>query len=458
MSTFPIRRFALYSTLMFATTGFASVADISFEGNSLRVIGLTPDRNTGLDNIFVVYDTQGVRAVYHTDHPEAVKVYSYSNLGGGFAEELTQIETASEGVIIPSLVGNIGYIFEEDDKRYYCWIVNYKPYEFAISSVVPSSESNCDYSVLNVTASASPIHYYTINGQQRTLNREIEIEYDTQEWDSEINSYYRTTKTKYAESIEGEVIINPPAYCATYFTVSGDRFMKEWNWIQSKESEVVQPTAVSVQATAEQTGRDTTNDESYKSNEIKTESTGLGGSAPAQILFKAETTEGVVHNEWQMSGDPDFNSVEYRFNEQELDYTFNEEGTFYLRFIGSNADGSCESMSETFTVNIGSSDLKCPNAFTPDGDGVNDEWKVSYRSIIDFDCWIFDRYGHEIFHFDNPEQGWDGKRGNKTVGPGVYYYVIKATGADGKEYKKSGDINIIRHNINTNINGGGTTN
>ena len=36
-------------------------------------------------------------------------------------------------------------------------------------------------------------------------------------------------------------------------------------------------------------------------------------------------------------------------------------------------------------------------------------------------------------------------RGDKPVRPGVYYYVIQATGADGKKYKKSGDINIIRH-------------
>ncbi len=43
----------------------------------------------------------------------------------------------------------------------------------------------------------------------------------------------------------------------------------------------------------------------------------------------------------------------------------------------------------------------------------------------------------------DPSQGWDGKYKGTLVKPGVYYYVIKATGADGKQYNLSGDINIV---------------
>ena len=45
----------------------------------------------------------------------------------------------------------------------------------------------------------------------------------------------------------------------------------------------------------------------------------------------------------------------------------------------------------------------------------------------------------------DPSQGWDGKYNGKVVPAGTYYYVIKAKGADGKEYTKSGDINIINY-------------
>jgi len=152
----------------------------------------------------------------------------------------------------------------------------------------------------------------------------------------------------------------------------------------------------------------------------------------------------VIHNEWQIARDQDFEHIDYRFNEQNLDYTFTEEGTYYVRFMGSNADGSCETAGETYTVGIGSSDLRIPNAFTPNEDGVNDVWKVAYRSLLEFSCTIFDRYGNELFHFKDPTQGWDGKYKGKYVKPGVYFYVIEAKGADGTRYKKGGDINLIR--------------
>ena len=48
--------------------------------------------------------------------------------------------------------------------------------------------------------------------------------------------------------------------------------------------------------------------------------------------------------------------------------------------------------------------------------------------------------------FTDPADGWDGKYNGKLVPSGVYYYVIKARGADGKEYNLKGDINIINYN------------
>ncbi len=85
---------------------------------------------------------------------------------------------------------------------------------------------------------------------------------------------------------------------------------------------------------------------------------------------------------------------------------------------------------------------------------MNDIWKVGYRSLLDFKCWIFDRYGNEIYYFTDPNSGWDGTYRGKKVDPGVYYYVIEATGADDKKYKKGGDINIIRYTRSSSSTGG----
>jgi len=57
--------------------------------------------------------------------------------------------------------------------------------------------------------------------------------------------------------------------------------------------------------------------------------------------------------------------------------------------------------------------------------------------------------GDTITNFENPADGWDGKYNGKYLGSGVFFYVVTATGADGKNYKKSGDINIITHQTNS---------
>ncbi len=96
-------------------------------------------------------------------------------------------------------------------------------------------------------------------------------------------------------------------------------------------------------------------------------------------------------------------------------------------------------------MSIGESRLSCPNAFSPgDSEGVNDEWKVSYRSLVEFECHIFNRWGVRLATLTDPSQGWDGRYKGRLVDPGAYYYVIKARGADGKSYNLGGDINIIR--------------
>lgn len=162
-------------------------------------------------------------------------------------------------------------------------------------------------------------------------------------------------------------------------------------------------------------------------------------------------TDAVAFREWQISRTPEFDINDNVFNDTQFSYTFTEEGTFYVRFTAANVDGTCSYTGETYEIGIGESRLVCPNAFSPDSSpGVNDEWRVSYQSIVEFKCDIFNRWGAKIITLTDPSQGWDGTHGGKKVGPGVYYYVIRAKGADGRDYNLSGDINIIGSRQNRN--------
>lgn len=414
-----------------------SVATV--EGSSLKVIEVKPEASTGLNNIFVVFDSRGCTLRFAASNGYTARVYRYSNLGGGYAEEITEADRDATSVAVALAAQDMGYILEDGSSRYYCWVTDYALHLMSLRSVIPSDLPDCSYSVLDIDGSAEPITYYTINGQPRTLSREIYVDYITQEFDARAEDFADTPVRKVYESLGSVISISPPAYTSTYFEVSGDRFLREWGKEISYQTGLVEPTAVECSTKAHQ--------DEYEgeegSNVMKGDSNGLGGSAPADISFYAYVTEGVLHYEWQMSRSQDFENPEYRFYQKDLDYTFTEEGKYYLRFIGSNADGSCEAFSEVYEVSIGASALECPNAFSPNGDGVNDVWKVSYRSLIEFHCEIFNRNGQKIYGFDDPSDGWDGTWHGKTVRPGVYYYVVTAVGADGEKYKKSGDINII---------------
>ncbi len=90
--------------------------------------------------------------------------------------------------------------------------------------------------------------------------------------------------------------------------------------------------------------------------------------------------------------------------------------------------------------------MELPNAFTPNGDGINDIFKVKegYKSIVSFEAKVFNRWGKKLYEWNDIEGGWDGRSGGKNVPDGAYYLIVKARGADGKNYDVKKVINILR--------------
>ena len=69
-----------------------------------------------------------------------------------------------------------------------------------------------------------------------------------------------------------------------------------------------------------------------------------------------------------------------------------------------------------------------PNVFTPDGNGFNDFLKpFPYRYVESIDLHIYNRWGMEVFHTEDPEINWDGKNASskKECSEGVYFYTCK---------------------------------
>lgn len=111
----------------------------------------------------------------------------------------------------------------------------------------------------------------------------------------------------------------------------------------------------------------------------------------------------------------------------------------------SGADVSCV---DTLLVSLAANsccDLFLPNAFTPNGDGINDQLaiKTEHRfSHVMFE--IYDRWGQLVFSTNQASVAWDGTYLGRYVDLGVYHYYIKYTCDDGKTRHKKGDITLIR--------------
>lgn len=87
--------------------------------------------------------------------------------------------------------------------------------------------------------------------------------------------------------------------------------------------------------------------------------------------------------------------------------------------------------------------LYIPDAFTPNGDGINDTFGISGEAVRNFSMRIYDRWGELLFESDNASQQWDGSYKGKTVPQGVYVYQLTAQAPTGQHAAKKGTVTVV---------------
>jgi gliding motility-associated-like protein len=90
--------------------------------------------------------------------------------------------------------------------------------------------------------------------------------------------------------------------------------------------------------------------------------------------------------------------------------------------------------------------VKVMNAFTPNGDGINDRWLVTNGAACtnQIVVKVFNRYGNEVYSNENYQNNWDGTYKGKPVPDGTYYYVINYRLISGRVVPAKGDVTILR--------------
>ena len=87
--------------------------------------------------------------------------------------------------------------------------------------------------------------------------------------------------------------------------------------------------------------------------------------------------------------------------------------------------------------------LYIPNAFTPDNDGKNDNFKAYGMGIAGFSMIIFNRWGQPIFTSGSMDEEWNGTHNGKPVPEDVYYYHLKVKDIFEKEHIVNGSVTVI---------------
>ena len=141
-----------------------------------------------------------------------------------------------------------------------------------------------------------------------------------------------------------------------------------------------------------------------------------------------------------------------------LKFKKNIFGTFFIILFAQNSVANIIfNTSFSSTIHSQASDLKngskcevdelvTPNAFSPNADGVNDYFCLDgwQNCVSDFELFIFNRFGEIVFESKNPELCWDGSFKGKVLENTVLLFVVKAKTKSGTEFKKSGNITLIR--------------
>lgn len=139
-------------------------------------------------------------------------------------------------------------------------------------------------------------------------------------------------------------------------------------------------------------------------------------------------------SEYELVGTVDGNTLEYN---DDITNLYQPDYYYRVAAVRNGDEIKSYSNSDSVTVTFG---CFIPNAFTPNGDGLNDKFKAVGASVLDFNLAVFDRWGSKMFETNDINIGWDGTYKGELVPEGYYYYQLTVRGVRGKRVVKNGTV------------------
>jgi gliding motility-associated-like protein len=125
-------------------------------------------------------------------------------------------------------------------------------------------------------------------------------------------------------------------------------------------------------------------------------------------------------------------------------HTYADKGEYIVTLYTTSSAGCKDSISKKVEIRPEFT-FYIPNAFTPDGDNLNDYFSPKGSEISDFKMMIFDRWGEMIYQTEDIEKGWDGRanNGSKIAENGVYVYRIFVRDPEDRSHKYTGHVTLL---------------
>jgi gliding motility-associated-like protein len=121
-------------------------------------------------------------------------------------------------------------------------------------------------------------------------------------------------------------------------------------------------------------------------------------------------------------------------------YTIKDTGTYKL-----TVTNTCGSSTDDISIAPGLCNIMLPNAFTPNGDGFNDLFRVKYPFLVkSFLFTIFDRFGQKIFETTAMNKGWDGSYKGIAQPLGTYVWTMQVVDTKNASQSYNGIVTLIR--------------
>lgn len=335
-----------------------------------------------------------------------------------------------------------GYFVEHTDALpEYTYLIDYTAhqpkYETLVAEIEPADP--CAKVRLTPGGNLNPMIYYTPSGVRRVLPFKAELKTESLRWEEAARHFSPYTHTEIIEYNTTPIEV-AAALADTPYTLSQDLWARELGLpTRSISSASLECQRIELHAGIEL--GDSSADPDWQQL-----------SAPSTLRLWARGNEpATAKYQWRIERlTPEGAETVLNYAGDEVEHTLSQSGQYRIRLEGINRSASCMDNSFEEEIRITESSLEVPNAFSPGSTpGVNDTFRVSYRSLTSFSGKVFSSSGQELYHWTDPNSGWDGRYRGQLVPTGAYYYAIDAVGADDIRYEKRGVVHVLRSEFDT---------